>query len=811
MMKSSNKTRWPLAPALLLLAANVIFLFWPWVAGGLSGESRFFEWDVPEQYWADLDLLCDSLSDGELPLWNPHDRAGYPAYADPQAGIYHPINWALCAIAGSNPNLFWAESRVLLGFLLAGVFGLMWLRRLGLAWGPALLGASVIQAAPFMRHNWELNLTLGLAYLPMMLWAAERVVTEQRLRDSALLALAIAACTWTGSPPALWQASMFTSFYLLWRISSQIRHREGPVVAVASLRATLFGALLAIPLCGVVVVPAFGLADLSVQAGRDVASLAEGSLSWKSLIALIWPQPGNHLYLGWTPLALMLLALLAAKFGRRKLFQFKDEDRLPGRGFFAVFLAFAILLALGTTTPLFGLLADHLPGFGHFRLPHRYEAWLGPAAGALAAAGLSWFSRERILIWAKQHRVVLIFAAALNLALAIVWILLFPGLGPAMLLASMGVVALSVAMPKIGSRHVMVGFLLAAAVVVDLSQALPGDRHTVKGVQPASSLQAQAVLEKIPKDDKPWRVMDEFGIGCRAGTRLGFRDLRGYQDPLQLKAYERMLSRLKKQPRLAEQFNMRYALTGPHFIHGWNRHFLPPPKELLAIEGARDLGQGVIEMPNPMPLAYFVPMKAAEVLPDRQSAMERLGQIAPSPVALLDRGDDGPDMAPELAAQLLRPSTKETASQDAVITAAQVDFSRNTLRCTIDAPTEGILIINEAWYPGWEATINGTPTHVMRANGLVRAVAVKAGMNVLEMKFAPFDATIWRWLLLLGWLLLAAIGIGALIKNRSQPPMQEKQKWVPMKGPEGGRTTKPRGLQTIPIDKITHGQKKPGS
>ena len=39
--------------------------------------------------------------------------------------------------------------------------------------------------------------------------------------------------------------------------------------------------------------------------------------------------------------------------------------------------------------------------------------------------------------------------------------------------------------------------------------------------------------------ESPDRVFDEFALGCRSGTRLGLRDLRGYQDPLMLHAYER--------------------------------------------------------------------------------------------------------------------------------------------------------------------------------------------------------------------------------------------------------------------------------
>ena len=211
------------ALALGVLAAVTLFLFWPLFAGLLTGAPRFFEWDVPEQYWPDLVALCRSMHSFDLPLWNPWDRGGYPMYADPQAGLYHPLNHAICAIAGADPGPAWAIARVPLGFFAAGAFGLAWLRRLRLGWGPALLGAAVIQTAPFMRHNWELNLTAALAWMPAMLWAAEGLATRRRLRDAAALALATGLCVQVGSPPAAWQAGTYTLGYLLFRLAVELR------------------------------------------------------------------------------------------------------------------------------------------------------------------------------------------------------------------------------------------------------------------------------------------------------------------------------------------------------------------------------------------------------------------------------------------------------------------------------------------------------------------------------------------------------------------------------------------------------------
>jgi uncharacterized membrane protein YfhO len=82
-------------------------------------------------------------------------------------------------------------------------------------------------------------------------------------------------------------------------------------------------------------------------------------------------------------------------------------------------------------------------------------------------------------------------------------------------------------------------------------------------------------------------------------------------------------------------------------------------------------------------------------------------------------------------------------------------FKPRQITVQAKAPQAGILLLNDRWHEHWHATVDGKPAPLLRANFLMRGVALPAGEHTVEFRFDPPHGAL--------SVTLSAVGVGAVL------------------------------------------------
>jgi hypothetical protein len=97
-----------------------------------------------------------------------------------------------------------------------------------------------------------------------------------------------------------------------------------------------------------------------------------------------------------------------------------------------------------------------------------------------------------------------------------------------------------------------------------------------------------------------------------------------------------------------------------------------------------------------------------------------------------------PDFDPRTSAVLLgegaaNADSDATGGGRATITT----YKAEEVEVTTQSEAPSLLLLTDAFYPGWQATVDGEPVEIMQANGLFRAVFVPQGNHEVRFSFVP--------------------------------------------------------------------------
>ena len=140
----------------------------------------------------------------------------------------------------------------------------------------------------------------------------------------------------------------------------------------------------------------------------------------------------------------------------------------------------------------------------------------------------------------------------------------------------------------------------------------------------------------------------------------------------------------------------------------------------------------VLESTSAQPRAIFAP--GVEVIGSQEEALRQLSdepeRVFGAP--MIELGAE-PDVVPA------GPGEQQAVPIDV--------YRANSLSTTFEAPSAGIFVVKDSYFPGWQATLNGRPAEVVRVNGLVRGVMIPAaGRHDVVMQYRPRPFVYGVWL-----------------------------------------------------------------
>jgi hypothetical protein len=198
-------------------------------------------------------------------------------------------------------------------------------------------------------------------------------------------------------------------------------------------------------------------------------------------------------------------------------------------------------------------------------------------------------------------------------------------------------------------------------------------------------------------------------------------DIDGYNIPIQPR-YENLLSLIHNKPLASirpvlDLLNVKYVLTDkPVELEGLSR--------LLDGAGTSKLYQNHQSLPR----AFLV--KQFQVLNSDQEFAKAFHDLTfdPRTTILLE---EAPTRFLELK--------KEPAVPNLESAARMLTYENNRMVLEVDTPEAAFLFMSEAYYPGWQAYVDGKQEEIVRASYVFRAIPLGPGSHRVEVVFEPLS------------------------------------------------------------------------
>lgn len=771
---------WPLWLGLGLVAFTGVFFH-----RALLSPDIFASRDLLRVYYPLRQYWVERLSGLEYPDWYPYDGLGQPFTGMVISGAFHPSNLLYLLL---RPGLA-LELNVLACYPLAAA-GAYACARL---WG-ARRPAAVFAALGYAFCGYQVSISNNLLYLmaasttPWALWASERAFRGPSAGRLGLAALLCTLVLFAGDSQAFAVCCTLVLLLGLVRADGSRLGRRLAVTGGLLGFTALLGAAQLLPALHVLSQAQAGANTLNVALryslhpvrlaelllgplflGDEGMLLSRGvaELVLKSELGNVW---SDSVHLGLLPVALAVLALGVHR-------------RHPRAWLLAAVAGAFLVMALGRFGGLYARVFEWVPLWRPFRYPEKLLPWLLLILSVGAALGLEALEADE----ARRQRfgrVLLALGAACGVAvgLEVFWHVWSAGvLGwvsarpmPEDIRAQLGGrfiqgalatgVGLGVAWGVLTRARTATGRLLGLGAVQGLGLFLANGgvyQLTVPEVLEQKTAFVQLIAEReggtglgrgrvlagsMPAMAKPpgMREADVTALQALTSLQPVTPALEG------LEGANTYLPAVGRYVPLPEQGMGRWlGRLGP--LYGVR--FVSLPEKDLERLGGREY-RPVSRLPE----LSLVLLEAREALPRAYLAREHCVADADAAWRRLLSADFRPGL--EATVECAREDgSAAPAGSESPGGARVLAYEPERVELEVEASRSALLVLNDAWYGGWSATVDGAAAEVLRANLAVRGVRVSEGRHRVVFSYRTPWAREGLGLTALGLLALGAVAL----------------------------------------------------
>jgi len=678
-------------------------------------------------------LAARAFRQGSIPFWNSNMLSGAPFVGNTQSGIFYPLNFLYYFMELKRA---WALSLVLQR-LLAVIFTVMLLRELGGSPTGAVVSALLFGFSGFLIAWQGFPMASSAVWLPLICYALLRLHREHSGKYIVLLAIAFAMPVLAGHPETaahLAMTGLAVAAFLVFKRSDagrvpNLRFAAGFVVA----------AVCAIGLASIQALPTLEWIRNSHRSLREVWP----SLPLRAILAFVSRDvmrattsagldiPEQAAYMG---MVVFLAVPLAAFHSSKKLILFLAASCLV---LVSVIYGIGPLLPLLNSIPYLGLKQWRLilvlslalavlAGLGISALEYRMEQWtkrnrnfrwktvVFVASGLVVGLMMVYLLNERTHEIIERSRMPRASLILLSISAAVLYARIAGWLSRVQFnILIVSVVAFDVLtfsygfLPFHRSREVY-----PLVELFDRLKQLGGDPFRIAQLDDAAVVNSELVYDldsaegyEIPLE-RLYRFLDDVDRDDGDAVRLDSAAM------------------VKIKDRRVDMLNTRYLLVPSSAPVATALRNQTDRFRFVFAAGRTD----VLENLNAMPRVFIVPAAGIEVIADEGLQLERLKDPSfnPEHAVILGKSVEG-----------IFHSAGHGAANSDKAAVEWIHRDNNSFRLNVSAPTPGVLVASQIYYPGWKASIDGVTVPVVNANYALSAILLPSGSHDVRFFYAP--------------------------------------------------------------------------